>query len=41
MDDKLKPLTEYERSYAEEYHYLIIEFLKRSRLDIEEFLMLL
>ena len=37
MDDKLKPLTEYERSYAEEYHYLIIEFLKRSRLDIEEF----
>ncbi len=34
---RIRPLTPTERKFAEENHQLIEDFLKRSRLDIEEF----
>lgn len=33
----IRPLTQTERQFATEKYYLIIEFLKRSRLDAEDF----
>lgn len=35
--DGLKPLTNQERKFVEENYYLIIRFLKKSKLDAEEF----
>ncbi|MCI5587577.1 MAG: ECF-type sigma factor [Lachnospiraceae bacterium] len=34
---RIRPLTPTERKFIEEKHHLIIDFLKRQRLDIEEF----
>ncbi len=34
---RIRPLTPTERKFAEEKYYLINEFLKRSKLDAEEF----
>ena len=35
--EQLKPLTPTERQYAEENYHLIMEFMKKSKLDVEEF----
>ena len=37
MGKTYKPLTENERQYATENYHLIMEFLKRERLNPEEF----
>ena len=35
--EQLKPLTPIERQYAEENYHLIMDFMKKSKLDAEEF----
>lgn len=35
--EQLKPLTVIERQYAEENYHLIMDFMKKSKLDAEEF----
>ena len=35
--EQLKPLTPTERQYAEENYHLIMDFMKKSKLDAEEF----
>lgn len=35
--EQLKPLTPTERQYAEENYHLIMDFIKKSKLDAEEF----
>lgn len=35
--EQLKPLTPTERQYAEEHYHLIMDFMKKSKLDSEEF----
>ena len=35
--EQLRPLTPIERQYAEENYHLILDFMKKSKLDAEEF----